>query len=210
MAYVNFYIDKPFDPSIDKKKLKSIIENCDRKSKPYPKTIFNPKANALYLFFTYEKGRRLKVRTNIKVKGEQWNFKEGCFRSHTSGSLELNNELNDLTTKLLKNYSRFKEERSIIREEEVKAFTLSVVNGNVVISRNTFEKATEQFFEKKRNILTEGTFKEYRTVFKSLKEFEQKYNLTLKFEDFNQVFFNTYELFHGEQKKSLRYNQGAV
>jgi len=173
MGYVNFYIDKPFDPSIDKVKLKSIMDNCDQKNKPYPKTIFNPRANTLYLFFTYEKGKRIKVRTNIKVKGEQWNFKEGCFRSYTSGSLELNNELNDLTTELLKNYSRFKEGKPVIREEEVKELTLAVINGgNVVISKNTFEKATEEFFQKKMNILTEGTFKEYRSVFKSLKEYE--------------------------------------
>jgi integrase len=195
MAYVNYYLDKPFDPAIEKERVKTILDDCEKKNKPYPKSLFNPRPTALYIFFTYEKGERVKIKTNIKIKPEHWNFKESCYRSQISGSLELNNELNELSTNLLKNYSRLKEGKSNIREEEVKEFVQSIVNGNLIISRNTFEKATAQFFEKKRNILSEGTFKEYRTVFKSLKEYEKEFGIVLKFEDFQQGFFNDYEQF---------------
>lgn len=215
MAYVNFYLDKPFDPSIEKQRLKTILEACDNDNKPYPKNIFNPRPSTLYLFFSYEKSQRIKIKTNIKVRPEQWNFKGACFKTQVSGGLEFNNELNELSTTLLKNYSRIKEGKTILRQEEIRELAEGVVNGNLIISNNTFYKSIEDFFTKKKNILSEGTFKEYRTVFKSLKEYEKKFDTVLKFEDFDQGFFNDYEQFmvtrkHPHDKSRGLYNDTIV
>lgn len=208
MAYVNFYLDKPFDPLIKKDKLRGVLSACDAFKKPYPKSILNTRPSALYLFFTYEKGQRLKVKTNIKVRSDQWNFKEACYRSQIAGSLELNNELQELTTNLLKNYIRLKEGKSMLQQEEVKDLVKQIINGKVVISKNTVDKAIEKFFVKKQNMLTEGTLKEYRTVFKSLKEYEKAFRLKLKFEDFNQGFFNDYEQFVVNRKNPYDAKRG--
>jgi len=102
MAFVNFYLDKPFLPSIPKEQVKEVIAESKRLKKHYPKSILNPKPTTLYLFFTYERGERIKARTTIKVLPEHWDFHKGKYKAVIKGSLELNNELDSLSNSLLK------------------------------------------------------------------------------------------------------------
>jgi hypothetical protein len=110
MAYVNFYLDKPFHPGKDKEEIKSIVSSCNEAKKHYPKGILNPQATSLYLFLTPANGIRIKTRTNIKVLPEEWDFKKGKFKSSTTGSLELNHELDTLSANLRKQFARYKED----------------------------------------------------------------------------------------------------
>src|SRR5216683_2784278 len=111
MAFVNFYLDKPFLPSIPKEQVKETIAESKRLKKPYPKAILNPKPTTLYLFFTYERAQRIKARTTIKVLPEQWDFHKGKYKTVIKGSLELNNELDSIANSLLKQYAKLKDER---------------------------------------------------------------------------------------------------
>lgn len=195
MAFVNFYLDKPFLPSIPKQELKAAIAESKRLKKHYPKSILNPKPTTLYLFFTYERAQRIKVRTTIKVLPEHWDFGKGKYKMILRGSLELNNELDSMANGLLKQYSKLKDERQTLDEAEVRAFLESQINGNAPAKRNSLEYAKTQFEVTKEQVLTSGTLKEYRTVFKSLDDFQAKDGKLLTFSSFNQAFFDRYEKF---------------
>ena len=210
MSYSNYYLHAPFSGDILKNKLKEIISDCDKNNKPYPKSIFNPSPTTVYMFFTYAPRQRIKLKTNIKAKAEHWNFKTGCFKSQVGGSLELNNELTDLATRMMKNYLKLQESNPNIVREDVVAMGKGVINVNQVISTNTLKLSMDQFFLKKENILTEGTLKEYRTVFKSIKDYEILNDIILKFEDLNQGFFNDYEQFLVNKKNPYDATRGLL
>ena len=210
MSFIRYYLDKPYNPSIPKEELNKIIAAADKLKKQYPKRIFNPRLTTLYLYFTYAKGKRLKAKTQIKIKGEHWNVKEGQYRSQILGSLELNNELNDLSNSILKNFSRFKEGKTQLSDEDISNLVKSIINKDEIFTSNTIEKCKTQFFIKKSNILTEGTLKEYRTVFKSLKEYQEINACTLQLDDFSQGFFNDYEQFLVNRKNPYDPTRGLL
>jgi hypothetical protein len=102
MGYINFYLDKPFNPENSREKINAVIKESNLAGKPYPKSILNSRPTSIYLFFSHEKGTRMKIKTNFKASGDQWDFKNGKYRSSMRGSLELNNELNELGLKVFK------------------------------------------------------------------------------------------------------------
>jgi integrase len=195
MAFVNFYIDKPFLPSIPKEQVKEIVAESKRLKKHYPKSILNPKPTTLYLFMTYERGQRVKARTTIKVLPENWDFNKGKYKSILKGSLELNNELDTLAAGLLKQYGKLKDDRQTLDEVEIRALLDTQIAGNTPVKRNSLDHAKTQFETSKQQVLTTGTLKEYRTVFKSLNDFQTKEGKPLTFSSFNQGFFDRYEKF---------------
>src|SRR5579872_3311982 len=195
MAFINFYLDKPFIPSIPKEQLKETIAESKRLKKHYPKSILNPKPTTLYLFLTYERGQRVKARTTLKVLPEHWDFNKGKYKTILKGSLELNNELDSLSNSLLKQYSKLKDERETLDEVEVRSLLDSHLAGNAPAKRNSLDYAKMEFETTKQQVLTSGTLKEYRTVFKSLDDFQTKEGKRLTFSSFNQAFFDRYEKF---------------
>jgi len=195
MAFVNFYLDKPFLPSIPKEQVKEVIAESKRLKKHYPKSILNPKPTTLYLFFTYERGERIKARTTIKVLPEHWDFHKGKYKTVIKGSLELNNELDSLANSLLKQYGKLRDERETSDEAEIRALLDSQIVGSATVKRNSLDYAKTEFETVKQQILTAGTLKEYRTVFKSLDDFQAKEGKQLTFSSFNQGFFDRYEKF---------------
>ena len=72
--------------------------------------------------------------------------------------------------------------------------------GERIISNGILENAASRFLERKTGVLTVGTLKEYRTVFKSLKDFQVHKHVILSFSDFNQSFFNEYERFKTKKR----------
>ena len=210
MGYINFYLDKPFNPEVSKNEIKDFIKKNIATDKPYPKSILNSRPNSIYLFFNNEKGNRLKIKTSFKASGHQWDFKNARFRSSMRGSLELNNELNDLSLKVLKSFSKLKEEKKFINEEDIKSLLKNCIVGDKIISDTKLEKATLTFLERKTGILTEGTLKEYRTIFKSLWDFQIHKSMTLSFNDFNQSFFNEYERFLINKKNPFNKGRGLL
>lgn len=210
MAYLNFYLDRPFNQEISKEKLSSILSKSNDSGKPYPKSILNPRPTSIYLFFNLGKGNRLKVKTLFKASAEHWDFKNGKYRSSLRGNLELNNELNALSLKVLKSFSKLKEEKKFITTEDIKGLLKTCIGGEQIVSNSILEKATVKFLERKTGILTEGTLKEYRTIFKSLRDFQLHKEVTLSFNDFNQSFFNEYERFLVNKKNPFNKDRGLL
>jgi len=195
MAFINFYLDKPFNPSLPKEKIKHTVAECQQQNKHYPKSILSDKQTTIYLFFTYEKGKRIKIKTNSKALPAQWNFETGRYKSTASGSLELNNELDTLANTLLKGYVKLKDDKEYLDEAEIRQLLQKQIQGGGAIKRNSVDKARADFLVGKERILTEGTLKEYRTIFKSLDDLQEKEKRRLGFSDFNQAFFDRYEKF---------------
>lgn len=195
MAYVNFYLDKPFNPAKDKKEIKTVIADCNATRKHYPKSILNSQSTSLYLYFTPEIGTRIKQRTNIKILPEHWDFGKGKYKSSIAGSIELNNELENISAGIRKQYLRYCEENEILTPKEIKTFLHRFLNGNISTQKSTISRVKVIFLEKKKGLLTDGTLKEYRTIFKSLSDYEQIKNVVLDFNSFNQSFFEEYERF---------------
>jgi len=195
MAFVNYYIDKPFLPALSKDEVKAVITDCKTQKKHYPKSILNPRPTALYLFFSFERGRRMKMRTLIKVLPEQWDFYKGKYKTIVKGSLELNNELDTLANSILKQYSKLKDEKETFDEAEIQQLLENVVAAKSPAKRNALDRAKAEFATVKQQVLTAGTLKEYKTVFKSLDDFQKKEGKLLAFGSFNQAFFDRYEKF---------------
>ncbi|WP_346239233.1 tyrosine-type recombinase/integrase [Niabella insulamsoli] len=210
MAYVNFYLDKPFSDAKSRTEIKHVIADCNKAKKHYPKSILNSNLTALYLFFTPVKGSRLKIRTTIKITPEHWDFRKGKYKSTVPGSLELNNELENLSSNLKKKFILYKESGSSLSAEDIKQFLEKFMNGDAGKKDGTLLRARETFLEKKIGLLSEGTLKEYRTVFKSLSDYELQKKLTLNFSSFNQSFFESYEKFLIEKKNPKQKKEGLL
>ena len=210
MAFINYYLDKPFSPDVAKEKVKQTVADCTATNRPYPKTILNDKQTALYLFFTFERGSRIKIKTNYRILPEQWDFKKGKYKSSLRGSLELNNELDTLSNTLLKQYSKLKEENKILDQPTIQKLLNATINGKVTAKANAVTKARAEFQIKKQQVLTEGTLKEYRTIFKSLDDYQDERKVVLTFQSFNQPFFNDYEKFLLGKKNPYKEERGLL
>lgn len=195
MAYINYYIDKPYNSEVSKLELRKIIRRCNAQGKQYPKSILNPRPTAIYLFMTYEKNKRIKIKTLFKTLAYDWDFKNGCLRNKAIAAFDTNNELQSLSSQILKQYGRLKEDNKHITEPEIRSLIENTIHKVIIKKENSLKKATELFLEKKKGILSEGTLKEYRTIFKSLTDYELHTGKVLSFNDFNQAFFNEYERF---------------
>jgi len=71
----------------------------------------------------------------------------------------------------------------------------SQVKDGLPVKRNSLERAKAEFETTKKQVLSEGTLKEYRTVFKSLDDIQAREGKRLTFSSFNQAFFDQYEKF---------------
>lgn len=210
MAFINFYLDKPFSETIPKEELKVILQQCTTDNKPYPKHILNTRQTALYLFFTYQRGKRLKIKSNIKVLPENWDFKKGKYKSTTKGSLELNNEIAGFANQVIKAYIKLKDEKETIEEKEITELVHDLLHVPVNAPKNALSRAFFDFLLQKQQILTEGTLKEYKTIFKSLGDLQASEKQTLTFSSFNQAFFDRYEKFLVSKKNPYKPERGLL
>ena len=193
MAYIKYYIDKPYAADISKQNLKVVIDQHNKLGKPYPKNIFNPRLTSIYLFLTYEKNQRIKAKTLFKTYAADWDYKNGRIRNKVTTAFDINLELQTLSTQILKNYAKAKQENDALTETEMRQLVNNAIHKTTVTKDNSLKRATELFLEKKKGILSEGTLKEYKTIFRNLFEYEQQQKKSLVFADFNQSFFNNYE-----------------
>jgi len=78
MAFIKYYLDKPYNTSISKEELK--LKLASYKVGSIPKSLLNPKQTSVYLFFTYANGERIKLKVPFKVNPSEWDFKLGKFK----------------------------------------------------------------------------------------------------------------------------------
>ena len=131
------------------------------------------------------------MQPNMAMK--DWDFKNGRIKNKVTIAFDTNLELQTLSTQILKSYAKAKQENESLTEAEIRLIVNNAIHKVIVAKDNSLKRATELFLDKKKGILSEGTLKEYKTIFKSLFEYEQYLKKSLVFTDFNQSFFNNYE-----------------
>lgn len=195
MASIKFYLDRPFNTQLSADEIQKITSQYRQSSKHYPKHILNPLPTALYMFFSPHKGSRIKINTFDKVLPERWDFYKGKYKSGSLGATELNLRLDQTTVDIQTDFETFKKEHPVFDEAEVKKFVEGYFSQIKDDIKSSLRIAKDDFLFKKEGVLTNGTLKEYRTIFKALIAYEEEKKVRLEFNSFNQVFFDDFEKF---------------
>ena len=98
----NFYLDRPYNSEFDNATISKEKKRAAEKKKRLATKFYNPKPTSVYVFFSPDKNTRLKYRTSIKILPKDWDFNKRRVRSATSGALELNVELDELSSQIIK------------------------------------------------------------------------------------------------------------
>lgn len=193
-----------------KQEVKAITEQHDLSGKPYPKNLFNPRPTSIYLFLTYEKNKRIKAKTLFKTLASDWDFNNGRLRKKVTTAFDTNIELQSLSTQILKNYARAKQDNDQVTESDIRLIVNNAIHKVTITKDNSLKRATDIFLEKKKGLLSEGTLREYKTIFKSLFEYETYLKKSIAFTAFNQAFFNDYEKYLISKKNPYAKERGLL
>jgi integrase len=200
-----FYLDRPYNPEIDSELLKKEIDRSRSNGGKLNPKFYNPKPTSVYLFFSPDKRTRMKFRTAIKVHPKYWDFKLSSIKPAAPAALELNHELNVLADQVLKSASRLRDEKEKVTRSEYKDLVNHIINKNELpTSREKLSVHVNQFLRFKYTQSTEGTMKEYRTVFNALTAYQEKYGLNMSLIDFDHRFFHRFEEFLCKRKWNMQ------
>src|SRR5690606_16524425 len=123
----------------------------------------------------------------------------------------LNGDLNKLSTEILSAAHKAKEKVSLLSKNDYKRILVETVDkDNISPDENKLYGLIEAFKTYKGAYTTEGTMKEYNTVFKALNEFQEKKKINLTLADFNTGFFTQFENFLSVKKSSLDRERGLL
>lgn len=206
-----FYLDRPYHPEIDSEIIKKELVLAKEKKKTLAIKYFNPKPTSIYIYFSPDKNTRLKYRTSIKILARHWDFKEGMVKPTSPGSIALNSDLNKLSTKIINAASIAKDVSSLVSKNDYKKLLAeSVDEKNIDPNSNKLDQLIEEFKAHKTIYTTEGTMKEYNTVFIALNDFQEKKKLSLSLADFNTEFYVQFENFLSKKKNPLDKERGLL
>lgn len=207
----SYYLDRPYNPDIDPDKVKEEIRQSRVKKKIIPTKILNPKATSLYLFFSPEKGIRIKHRTSIKVQPRFWDFKLEKIRSVAPGSIELNNTLTLNAAEIVKTVQRERDRKGLLSLSDYKRIVSAILDSDESFyNPGQLTSLFEKFKSVKSVHNTTGTIQEYKTVFKAVEEYESTRNARLTLSDFDQDFFFSFEEFLSKKQNPKNKNRGLL
>jgi integrase len=207
----SFYLDRPYNPEIDNDFLQTEIASAREKKRNLALKYLNPKSTSVYVFFTPEKYIRLKYRTSIKIHPKYWDFKNGMVKAAAPGAMELNSELNGLSSDILKAAVKIKDNNKVISKDAYRLLLKAAIDKeSLILTENNLEGLIEEFKNQKAIYTTEGTMKEYRTVFKALNDYQKISNTTLSLADFNSSFFVKFEKFLSSKENPLNTGRGLL
>lgn len=206
-----FYLDRPYHPEIDSATIKKELALAKEKKKTLAIKYFNPKPTSVYIYFSPDKNTRLKYRTSIKILAKNWDFKEGMVKPSSPGSIALNLDLNKLSSKIINAACIAKDASGLISKNDYKKIlSESVDEKNIDPNSNKLNQLIEEFKTHKTIYTTEGTMKEYHTVFTALNDFQEKKKLSLSLADFNTEFYVQFENFLSKKKNPLDKERGLL
>src|SRR5690606_17026029 len=154
---------------------------------------------------------RLKYRTSIKIHPKYWDFKNGMVKAAAPGAMELNSELNGLSSDILKAAVKIKDNNKVISKDAYRLLLKAAIDKeSLILTENNLEGLIEEFKSQKAIYTTEGTMKEYRTVFKALNDYQKISNTTLSLADFDSSFFVKFEKFLSSKDNPLNTGRGLL
>ncbi|WP_158856301.1 site-specific integrase [Lunatibacter salilacus] len=206
-----FYLDRPYNPEIDSESLKSEIASAREKKRNLALKYLNPKPTSVYVFFSPDKSLRLKYRTSVKIQSKYWDFKNGIVKAAAPAAMELNSELNSLSSDILKAAVKIKDENKVISKSAYQQILKATIDKKILIlADNNLDGLIEEFKNHKAIYTSEGTMKEYRTVFKALIDYQKASNIALSLPDFNSSFFVQFEKFLSGKENPLNTGRGLL
>jgi len=207
----NFYLDRPYNPEIDNSIISSEKKRAKEKNKRLATKFYNPKPTSVYVFFSPDKNTRLKYRTSIKILPRDWDFNKGRVRSTTPGSLDLNVELDEMSSQIIKQAYLALEKKGFLSKNDYKTLLSKTVDEDGITEDGSKIKSLITEFKKyKRLYVTDGTMQEYKTVFKALKEFEDRENKEFSLLDFNKDFYIQFENYLSQKKNPSNKERGLL
>ncbi len=205
----NFYLDRPFNPKIDKELLKKKKKEVKKSEGHFPKKYLNLKPTSIYVFFSPGKIGRIKYRTSIKILAEHWDFNKSRVRPNVPGALELNVQLDNMAADIIKKAYLATEKNKFLSKNDFKSLVAMVVDKTEIADIETeLSQLIEEFKSFKKKRVTKGTMKEYKTIFKGFFEFEKKRKKRFSLLDFDKNFYADFEYFLSKEK--VNSNNGEV
>lgn len=207
----SYYLDRPYNPELDPAKIKEEMELVKEKKKVIPSKLLNPRPTSVYIFFSPEKGIRIKHRTSIKIQPKYWDFKEEKIRSVAPGAIELNNSLTTSAAEIIKTVQREKDRNGLLSLNDYKKIIASCLDSDKSsYDAGELHDLIEKFKTYKSFHNTEGTIQEYKTVFKALQDYQFINNVRLTLSDFNKDFFLHFEDFLSKKKNPKDDERGLL
>ncbi|MGJ8685680.1 MAG: tyrosine-type recombinase/integrase [Nonlabens sp.] len=207
----NFYLDRPYHPEFDNKTITKEKKRASEKKKRLATKFYNPKPTSVYIFFSPDKNTRLKYRTSIKILPKDWDFNKGRIRSATPGAFELNVELDQLSSQIIKEaYLAFEKNKFLSKNDYKNILVKTVDEDLLVVGGSKVKSLITEFKNHKRRYVTDGTMQEYKTVFKALDEFQKLERKELSLLDFNKNFYIEFENFLSQKNNPKNKNRGLL
>ncbi len=206
----SYYLDRPYNPEIDSETLKKEIASVKSANRKLALKYLNPKPTSIYIFFSPDKNTRLKYRTSIKIQPRHWDFKYGIVKSTAPGSLELNAELHDLSSAILKEAHKLREDQIVVSKNDYKKILIDAVDRDNIPKDDDLKSLIRLFKTYKAIYSTVGTMKEYNTVFKALDDYQSKIKERLTLLDFNEDFYISFEAFLSKKKNPKDETRGLL
>lgn len=207
----NFYLDRPYHPEIDNRIITKEKKRASEKKKRLATKFYNPKPTSVYVFFSPDKSTRLKYRTSIKILPKDWDFTKGRVRSTTPGALDLNMELDELSSNIIREAYLTLEKNKFLSKNDYKNLLANKVDEDRLdLGGSKIESLINEFKKYKRLYATDGTMQEYNTVFKALREFQKNENKELSLLDFNKDFYINFENYLSQKKNPSNTERGLL
>jgi integrase len=125
--------------------------------------------------------------------------------------LELNAELHDLSAAILKEAHKLREDQIVVSKNDYKKILIGAVDrDNIPKDDDDLKSLIRQFKTYKAIYSTDGTMKEYNTVFKALDDYQTKIKERLTLLDFNEDFYISFEAFLSKKKNPKDETRGLL
>lgn len=207
----NFYLDRPYNPDIDKGIINKEKIRAKEKNKRLSNKYYNPKPTSVYIFFSPDKNTRIKHRTPIKILARNWDFTNSRVKTSATGSLDLNVKLDKISSNVISGAYIAQDKNKFLSKNDYKKILIEKVDENQLDTISTnIESLIKEFKKYKRINTTDGTMKEYRTVFKALRQFQEKEKRKLSLIDFNKDFYIDFETYLSKKKNPTNPDHGLL
>jgi integrase len=148
---------------------------------------------AIYLFARLGK-QTIKVKTGDYIHPSFWNIKPNRQGNHVMGnyreSVDLNYELGELKSKVIRAYKKRIEENPSFRFADFKEDILSLLHPSEPKQEKTFEEIFKEYIQVHSAHRSQSTLLKYQGILNHLKAFSEKKKYVLTFQGMDMRFFD--------------------
>ena len=144
-------------------------------------------------------GIRVEHSTRLKVDPKTWNQRKKQFRNRP----ELDAYLAKITSQITSTFTNAIADKEAVNEHltgtELKALLTEVFDKKKVVKSNTFVEVYQAFMDARQAEVKLTTIKKYQTLRNLIQEYQEKYSVTLTFDQIDLRFYDTFTKFLSER-----------